>query len=239
MAVVFITGASRGLGYEVAKVFASHGYDVIGTYHKSLEKIEEVKKEIEEKYHVNFTIYKLDVSKEEDIINVRNNMNTHIDVLVNNAGISRDSSFYDKTKDVFNEVLNTNLVGTFLVVKYLSKFMDKGSIVNVSSNCGMDAGYVEGIDYNASKAGMISLTKDMARFFAPNIRVNAVAPGWIETDMVKDMDPAYRKEEENKALLKRFATPEEIAKVIYFLGSEDSSFMTGEVVKVDGGYKML
>lgn len=239
MAVVFITGASRGLGYEVAKVFASHGYDVIGTYHKSLEKIEEVKKEIEEKYHVNFTIYKLDVSKEEDIINVRNNMNTHIDVLVNNAGISRDSSFYDKTKDVFNEVLNTNLVGTFLVVKYLSKFMDKGSIVNVSSNCGMDAGYVEGIDYNASKAGMISLTKDMARFFAPNIRVNAVAPGWIETDMVKDMDPEYRKEEENKALLKRFATPEEIAKVIYFLGSEDSSFMTGEVVKVDGGYKML
>ena len=239
MAVVFITGASRGLGYEVAKVFASHGYDVIGTYHKGLEKIEEVKKEIEEKYHVNFTIYKLDVSKEEDIINVRNNMNTHIDVLVNNAGISRDSSFYDKTKDVFNEVLNTNLVGTFLVVKYLSEFMDKGSIVNVSSNCGMDAGYVEGIDYNASKAGMISLTKDMARFFAPNIRVNAVAPGWIETDMVKDMDPAYRKEEENKALLKRFATPEEIAKVIYFLGSEDSSFMTGEVVKVDGGYKML
>ena len=239
MAVVFITGASRGLGYEVAKVFASHGYDVIGTYHKSLEKIEEVKKEIEEKYHVNFTIYKLDVSKEEDIINVRNNMNTHIDVLVNNAGISRDSSFYDKTKDVFNEVLNTNLVGTFLVVKYLSKFMDKGSIVNVSSNCGMDAGYVEGIDYNASKAGMISLTKDMARFFAPNIRVNAVAPGWIETDMVKDMDPEYRKEEENKALLKRFATSEEIAKVIYFLGSEDSSFMTGEVVKVDGGYKML
>ncbi len=239
MSVVFITGASRGLGYEVAKVFASHGYDVIGTYHKSLEKIEEVKKEIEEKYHVNFTIYKLDVSKEEDIINVRNNMNTHIDVLVNNAGISRDSSFYDKTKDVFNEVLNTNLVGTFLVVKYLSKFMDKGSIVNVSSNCGMDAGYVEGIDYNASKAGMISLTKDMARFFAPNIRVNAVAPGWIETDMVKDMDPEYRKEEENKALLKRFATPEEIAKVIYFLGSEASSFMTGEVVKVDGGYKML
>ncbi len=239
MSVVFITGASRGLGYEVAKVFASHGYDVIGTYHKSLEKIEEVKKEIEEKYHVNFTIYKLDVSKEEDIINVRNNMNTHIDVLVNNAGISRDSGFYDKTKDVFNEVLNTNLVGTFLVVKYLSKFMDKGSIVNVSSNCGMDAGYVEGIDYNASKAGMISLTKDMARFFAPNIRVNAVAPGWIETDMVKDMDPEYRKEEENKALLKRFATPEEIAKVIYFLGSEDSSFMTGEVVKVDGGYKML
>ena len=239
MAVVFITGASRGLGYEVAKVFASHGYDVIGTYHKSLEKIEEVKKEIEEKYHVNFTIYKLDVSKEEDIINVRNNMNTHIDVLVNNAGISRDSSFYDKTKDVFNEVLNTNLVGTFLVVKYLSKFMDKGSIVNVSSNCGIDAGYVEGIDYNASKAGMISLTKDMARFFAPNIRVNAVAPGWIETDMVKDMDPGYRKEEENKTLLKRFATPEEIAKVIYFLGSEDASFMTGEVVKVDGGYKML
>ena len=239
MGVVFITGASRGLGYETAKVFASHGYDVIGTYHKSLEKIEEVKKEIEETYHVNFTIYKLDVSKEEDIINVRNSLNTHIDVLVNNAGISRDSDFFDKTKDVFNEVLNTNLVGTFLVVKYLSKFMDKGSIVNVSSNCGMDAGYVEGIDYNASKAGMISLTKDMARLFAPNIRVNAVAPGWIETDMVKGMDPEYRKDEENRTLLKRFATPNEIARVIYFLGSEDSSFMTGEIVKVDGGYKML
>ncbi len=236
---VFITGASRGLGYEVAKVFASHGYDVIGTYHKSLEKIEEVKREIESTYNVNFTIYKLDVSKEEDIINVRNNLDTHIDVLVNNAGISRDSSFYDKTKDVFNEVLNTNLVGSFLVVKYLSKFMDKGAIVNVASNCGMDAGYVEGLDYNASKAGLISLTKDMARFFAPNIRCNAVAPGWIETDMVKGMDPEYRKEEEDKTLLKRFATPEEIAKVIYFLGSEDSSFMTGEVVKVDGGYKML
>lgn len=237
--VVFITGASRGLGYEIAKVFASHGYDVIGTYHKSLEKIEEVKKEIEETYHVNFTIYKLDVSKEEDIINVRNNLNTHIDVLVNNAGISRDSSFYDKTKDVFNEVLNTNLVGTFLVAKYLSKFMDKGAIVNISSNCGIDAGYVEGIDYNASKAGINSMTKDLARFFAPNIRVNAVAPGWIETDMVKDMDPEYRKEEENRTLLKRFASPKEIANVVYFLGSEDSSFMTGEVVEVDGGYKML
>ena len=222
---ILITGATRGIGKTIAKNISGRIF-AVGRNEELLKSYSD--------YFVCDLADKEQLKKLGEYIEKNN-----IDVLVNNAGISRDSSFYDKTKDVFNEVLNTNLVGTFLVVKYLSKFMDKGSIVNVSSNCGMDAGYVEGIDYNASKAGMISLTKDMARFFAPNIRVNAVAPGWIETDMVKDMDPDYRKEEENKALLKRFATPEEIAKVIYFLGSEDSSFMTGEVVKVDGGYKML
>ena len=135
------------------------------------------------------------------------------------------------------KILSVNLIGTFLVSKEVGKYMlneKKGSIINVSSDCGIDKGYPEGLDYDASKAGVISLTKDLAKVYAPNIRVNTVAPGWVLTDMNKELDHDFVKREEEKILLNRFADPEEIAKVIYFVAAE-ATYINGSVIRVDGG----
>ena len=113
----------------------------------------------------------------------------------------------------------------------------KGVIINVSSNTGLDQNYVEGLDYDASKAGVISLTKNLAKEYAPYIRVNTVAPGWVLTDMNKELDHDFIKKEELKILLGRFADPMEIAKVIYFLSTEDASYINGSIIRVDGGCK--
>ena len=161
-----------------------------------------------------------------------------IDVLVNNAAIAIDTTLEDKTKENFMKILEVNLVGTFLVSKEAGKYMlkeKKGTIINISSDAGIDKGYPEGLDYDASKAGVISLTKDLAKAYAPYIRVNAVAPGWVLTDMNKELDYEYVKKEEKKILLNRFADPEEIAKVIYFLASDEASYINGSVIRVDGG----
>lgn len=164
----------------------------------------------------------------------------HIDVLVNNAGIAIDTIFEDKTVNNFLKTLEVNLIGTFLVSKYVGKYMlenKKGSIINVSSTNGIDTIYPESLDYDASKAGVISLTKNLALEYAPYIRVNSVAPGWVVTDMNQDLSHEFIENEEKHILLKRFADPIEIAKVILFLAGNDASYINGEVIRVDGGFK--
>ena len=158
-----------------------------------------------------------------------------IDVLVNNASIALDNDLINKDGREFKSVLDVNLVGTYLVTKYSLDLFDKGAIINVSSTNGIDTGYIESIDYDASKAGVIALTHDFAKVLAPDIRVNAVAPGWINTDMTRELNPDFRSKEEDKILLKRFADPEEIAKVVYFLASDDASYINDTVIRVDGG----
>ena len=162
----------------------------------------------------------------------------HIDVLVNNAGISMDNNFTMKDSEEFKEVLNTNLVGTFLVSKYVAKEMlddKKGTIINISSNNAIGANYEESMDYDASKAGIISLTHNFALALKPYVRVNCVCPGWMDTDMNKDIDETFRKAEESKIYLGRFADPAEVAKVVYFLASSDASYINNSIIKVDGG----
>ena len=163
-----------------------------------------------------------------------------VDVLVNNAAIAIDTTFEDKTVENFRKILDTNLIGTFIVSKYVGKYMlenKSGVIINVASTNGIDTIYPESLDYDASKAGVISLTKNLALQYAPYIRVNAVAPGWVNTDMNKELDQAFIEKENKKILLNRFARPEEIAKVIYFLSTPDASYINSEVIRIDGGFR--
>ena len=241
--VVLITGASRGIGAEAAKVFASNNYNVVINYNNSYDAVLKLKEEIENKYHVAALCIKCDVSNELEVKSmVEKTIDTfgHVDALVNNAGIAIDTTFEDKTVENFRKILDTNLIGTFIVSKYVGKYMlenKNGAIINIASTNGIDTVYPESLDYDASKAGVISLTKNLALQYAPYIRVNAVAPGWVNTDMNKELDQAFIEKENEKILLNRFAHPKEIAKVIYFLATPDASYINSEVIRIDGGFK--
>lgn len=238
---VLITGASRGIGASTARIFASNGYDVIINYKSNDEEANKLKDELEQKHQVKILLCKYDISKEENIINMFSEIKSEVgslDVIVNNVGIAIDQLLEDKTSKEFNEVLNTNLVAPFLIIKHGSKLMNTGSIINVTSTNGIDTEYIESVDYDASKAGVISLTRNFANVLAPNIRVNAVAPGWVNTDMNQELDKDFIEEESKKILLQRFAHPEEIAKVIYFLSSDDASYINKTIIRVDGGFNV-
>lgn len=239
--VVLITGASRGIGKSTATEFAKNNYNIVINYNTNKEAAEDLKNKLKSKYNIECLAIKADVSNEQEVDNmIEDVINTfgRIDVLVNNAGIAQDTLLEDKTKEMFQKTLNINLIGTFLVSKKVSKYMlkeKKGCIINISSTNGIDTYYPYSIDYDASKAGVISLTKNLAVELAPYIRVNSVAPGWVNTEMNKDLDKEFINKETKKILLNRFANPEEIAKVIYFLASDSASYINGEIIKVDGG----
>lgn len=239
---VLITGASRGLGASIALKFASKGYDVIINYNNSKEQALELKTKIEKEYDVSVLTIKADVSNEEEVkqmVDLVVKEFGKIDCLVNNAAIAIDTVFEDKTVDNFRKTIDINLIGTFLVSKYASLYMlkqKKGKIINISSTNGINTYYPYSLDYDASKAGVISLTKNLAMEFAPYINVNCVAPGWINTDMNKELDKKYIEEENAKILLGRFAEPEEIANVVYFLATDEASYVNGSIIRVDGGH---
>ncbi|MGN1299208.1 MAG: SDR family NAD(P)-dependent oxidoreductase [Candidatus Scatovivens sp.] len=238
--VVLITGASRGIGRATAIKFARQGYDVVINYNSSEEKANELKQLIEKDYNVNATAYKADVSNEQEVkemIDIVVNKYGKIDTLVNNAGIVYDRNFENITIYEFKRTLDVNIIGAFIVARECSKHMEKGgTIVNVSSTNGTKTISPECLDYNISKVGLQSLTRDLAFQFKPDIRVNAVAIGWADTDMNKDLPKEYIEEENNKIYLERFSDPSEIANAIYFLASEESSYINGEILTIDGGY---
>ena len=240
--VAIITGASRGIGRACAIDLAKNGCNVIINYNSSENEAKNVQKYINENYSVEAEIFKCDVSNEEEVKNMIEftiSKFGKIDILVNNAGIAIDTLVEDKTVDNFIKTLSVNLIGTFLTSKYASKYMIQnkyGKIINISSTNGIDTLYPESLDYDASKAGVISLTKNLANEYAPYINVNSVAPGWVNTDMNKELDEEFIKEESDKVFLKRFAEPEEIAKVVSFLASDDASYINGSTIRVDGGF---
>ena len=184
---------------------------------------------------------KCDVSKEEEVEAMFNQIEETfggIDILVNNASVCRDSLLLDKNIKEFKRVLDVNLVGTYLCSKYAAKMMlgaKKGKIINISSTNALDTYYPESCDYDASKAGVISLTHNMAREFAPFITVNCICPGWVKTQMNKDLSLDQINEEKKNILLGRFAEPEEIAKVVMFLSSSNASYINDSIIRVDGG----
>lgn len=241
--VVLITGSSIGLGRDTAIKFASKGYDVIINYLTHEKEANELKKEIEKNYTIKAMAIKCDISSENDIKSMFNKtIDTFgkIDVLVNNAGIAIDNEFANKKKEDFMKTLETNLVGTFLVSKTFGDYMyenKNGIIINISSNNAIDTYNVCSLEYDASKAGIISLNHNLANQYAPYVRVNTICPGWINTEAVLNMNPLYLSSEKNKILLERFANTEEIANVIYFVASNKGSYINDSIIKVDGGIK--
>lgn len=238
MKTVLVTGSSRGLGATVVEYFASKGYNTIINYNVSKRCAEDLKKYIENTYKVKVYVYKCDVSKEEEVKGLFNKIKEdigNIDCLVNNAGISIDNSLENKTSKEFMKVIENNLLSVFLTCKYVKLVMNNGSIINVVSNNIYNGSYIESVDYDASKAGIVSLTHNFAKNYAPNIRVNSIAPGWIDTDMTCNINTTFKNEEISKILLGRFASKEEIADAIYFLAS--NSYVNDTILKIDGGTK--
>ncbi len=240
---VLITGASRGIGAATAKVFANHGYHILLNYRSRKEEAENLKQELEEEYKIEVTLLPGDISKEEEVQKIYETVflkYESLNVLVNNAAITKDDIIEDKTAKDFNQVIANNITGTFLMCKYFGKKMKEqktGKIINISSTNAINTYEPHSIDYDASKAGIISLTHNFAIYLAPYVNVNCIAPGWTDTENNKHLTEDYIKSETEKILLKRFAKPQEVANVIYFLASDEANYINNEVIRVDGGIK--
>ena len=254
--IILITGGTSGLGYATVKKLEN--CKIILTYNNNALKAESMKSE-------NIDVFKCDMTSENDIKNLYNYVVEkygYIDVLINNAAIAIDTLYEDKTKENFIKTLDTNLIGPFLLSRYFGDLMYQNRItlkpqdilekefkidtrgyrlkevdqfLDISSTNGIDTNYPMSLDYDASKAGLISLTRNLALQYAPYVLVNAVAPGWINTEMNKNLDNDFIDNETKKILLNRFAEPEEIANVIKFLVSDDASYINNTVIRVDGG----
>ena len=241
--VAVITGASRGIGKAIAMKFASQGYHVVINYKGNEQKANDVK-EICEQYGQEAMIYQGDVSCYEEMEKMMNDVYQHfgrIDVLVNNSGITKDKLLLKMTPDDFGDVIDVNLKGTFHTMKAISRIMMKqksGVIINMASVIGV-IGNAGQANYAASKAGVIALTKSVAKEMASrNIRVNAIAPGFIETDMT-DVLSGKTKENILEAIpLKTMGEASDVANLAYFLASDESKYITGQVIHVDGGMVM-
>jgi len=238
--VVIVTGSSRGIGKATIIEFAKKGFNVVINYNNSKKEAKDLKELVESNYKVKALVIKANVTNENEVKEMVESTIKEfgkIDALVNNAGIVYDRDFNDIKIAEFEEVLKVNVIGAFIVSREVSKYMPNSSaIVNVSSINGTKTISPESLDYNISKIGLQSLTRDLAFQFKPSIRVNAIAVGWADTDMNKDLPKEYVEEETNKIYLERFASTEEIAKTIYFLSSSDSSYINGEIITIDGGY---
>jgi 3-oxoacyl-[acyl-carrier-protein] reductase len=241
--VAFITGATRGIGRAIALELANEGYNIALNYRTENEALETLKKEISE---LGVECYPVqgDVSKAEDSERMTKEIIEHfeqIDVLVNNAGITKDKLIQRMKEEEFTDVINVNLVGTFNITKNVIKYMTKkryGKIINISSVVGI-SGNAGQSNYAASKAGIIGFTKSIAKELASrNITANAVAPGFIQTDMTNVLKDEVKEAIEGTIPLKRLGTAEDVAKVVKFLASDDSNYITGQVINVDGGMLM-
>lgn len=241
--VVFVTGGSRGIGKAIALKYAQNGYNVVINYVSDKTNVEELKKKFEE-LNVECLIEKADVSKSEEveqIVKKTIEKFKKIDVLINNAGITRDGLLMRMKEEDFDKVIEINLKGTFLVTKAVIPYMLKkrdGKIINLASVVGV-TGNAGQCNYSASKAGIIGFTKSIAKELASrNIRANAIAPGFIDTDMTSVLSDEVKDSINAQIPMKRMGTAQEIANVAYFLGCEESSYITGQVINIDGGMVM-
>lgn len=238
-----VTGASRGIGRMIALEFAKHGANVAVNYAGSEDKAKEVVEEIKQ-YGVEAFPIQADVSDEASVKKmVKEVIGTFggLDILVNNAGINRDNLLMRMKEEEFDEVININLKGVFLCTKAVTRQMMKqrgGRIINVASIVGV-AGNPGQANYVAAKAGVIGLTKTTAKELASrNILVNAVAPGFITTDMTDALTDEQKEAMLEMIPLARFGEPEDVAKVVRFLASEDAAYLTGQTIHIDGGMVM-
>lgn len=240
--VVIVTGSSRGIGKATALEFAKEGAKIIVNYNNSKKEADSVVNSIKKLGSYAIAI-KCDVSDEKQVKQmIDKTVKTFgkLDILVNNAGIVFDVPFSKRTLDQWKRTIDVDLTAVYVCSKLAADIMLKqkeGRIINISSINGMNSISPDSIDYCAAKAGVINLTKSLAMQFAPNILVNCVAPGWVDTEMNSKLPKDYVQSEIKKISLKRFSNPAEIAKVVLFLASEDSSYVTGSTITVDGGYQ--
>ena len=242
--VAIITGSSNGIGKEVAYTFAKHGAKVVINYpfERSAKQAEAIVSEIKANGGEAITVM-ADVSNFEqakELIKVATDTFGGLDILVNNAGITRDMLLLRMTEEEFDSVININLKGVFNCMKHATRVMMKkgGSIINLSSVVGLH-GNIGQCNYSASKAGVVGLTKSAAREFASkNLRINAIAPGFIVSNMTDKLPETIRENTLKGIPLNRFGNVEEVANVALFLASDLSSYVTGQVIKVDGGMAM-
>lgn len=241
--VAFITGGVRGIGRQIAITLAKQGYDIALNYRKENEDLQITKEEIEKQEVRCLTVQGdiSDFSAAERMIKEIIEAFGKIDVLVNNAGITKDMLLMRMKKEDFEEVIDVNLVGTFNITKHVIPYMMKqrqGRIINLSSVVGI-SGNAGQTNYSASKAGIIGFTKSLAKEVGSrNILVNAVAPGFIQTGMTEILKEEVKEEIGRTIPLKRMGTTQDVANVVKFLVSEDSSYITGQVIQVDGGMLM-
>ena len=238
--VAIVTGGSRGIGKAIVLELASQGANVAFNYLKSKDLAEEVKKEVESKGR-KALVFKADVkdlASMKDMVEKVKDTLGKIDIVVNNAGILKDKALMLMEQSDWEDVISTNLSGAFNLVRAaIVSFMKQksGIVINITSTSGV-TGNPRQTNYSASKAGLIGLTKSLAKEVGQyGVRVNAIAPGFIDTDMVKNLKDDYKESLLKKIPLKRFGESKEVAKAVSFLASENARYITGQVILVDGG----
>lgn len=242
--VALITGGSRGIGEKIAERFALAGYNLVINYVSNIENVEELEAKIKGNANIEILFIQSDVTSFESCENMVNEAIKkfgHIDVLVNNAGITKDTLLMRMKEEDFDKVINVNLKGTYNVTKNVISYMMKqkyGKIVNISSVVGV-SGNAGQANYAASKAGIIGFTKSVAKELASrNILANCVAPGFIKTDMTDILSDSVKESINSQIPLKKMGTAKEVANAVYFLGNEENTYITGQVLNVDGGMLM-
>ena len=240
---VIVTGATRGIGREIALTLAKNGANIAMNYRSLNSEVEDLINEIKS-FGVDALAIKCDVSIANEVDNFVKEVKAHyntIDVLVNNAGITKDGLILRMKEEDFDDVLDVNLKGTFNTTKSVSSIMVRqkyGKIINISSVVGI-AGNAGQCNYAASKAGVIGFSKSVARELASrNINVNVVAPGYINTDMTKNLPDKVKEEIIKSIPMKKIGDPKEVANLVLFLSSNLSDYITGQVINVDGGMVM-
>jgi 3-oxoacyl-[acyl-carrier protein] reductase len=242
--VVLVTGGAQGIGKAIVLELAKNHYDVVINYLTSNKAAALLEEEIKKNYDVRVMTVQADVSKEEEVdamISLIEEKWGGVDILINNAAVDLSNLFHLKTADEFRKTLDVNVVGAFNCSKRVYRHMldqEYGRIINISSTNGINTYYPMCIDYDASKAALISLTHNFAFEYGPYINVNAIAPGFIGTDNELDgYDEEFLKEEEEKIMVNRYGKPEEVAYLVKFLISDEANFINNTIIRIDGGQK--
>lgn len=242
--VVLVTGGAQGIGKAIILELAKNHYDVVINYLTSNKAAALLEEEIKKNYDVRVMTIQADVSKEEEVdamISLIEKKWGGVDILINNAAVDLSNLFHLKTADEFRKTLDVNVVGAFNCSKRVYRHMldqEYGRIINISSTNGINTYYPMCIDYDASKAALISLTHNLAFEYGPYINVNAIAPGFIGTENELDgYDEEFLKEEQEKIMVNRYGKPEEVAYLVKFLISDEANFINNTIIRIDGGQK--